>query len=335
MTKKARHDIYEEVTNQILELLEQGTVPWRNPIAKAGGGGWPLNLHSGKPYRGVNVFLLSAMSWARGFSSDYWLTFKQARDRGGQVRKGEKSSLVVFWKQYSTEDRVTGDEVMIPFLKHYNVFNAEQCEGIAPPDAFVADPDAAPFEPLVAAEAIMRGYKQCPTITHGGGRAYYRPSVDGIFMPQPERFDSRKPTTRRYFTSVHSTGHSKRLDRGLDTEIAPFGSPDYSKEELIAEMGAAFLSASAGILPPTIEQSAAYINGWEQQLKGDKKLVIQAASAAQKAADLILGTEFNDASTVEESAPSSEPTKPAVTRIDQQVVATSAATKLSTEKLGR
>lgn len=155
-------------------------------------------------------------------------------------------------------------------------------------------------------------------------------------MPQPERFDSRETYYSTLFhESVHSTGHSKRIDRGLDTDIAPFGSPDYSKEELIAEMGAAFLSASAGILPPTIEQSAAYINGWKQQLKGDKKLVIQAASAAQKAADLILGTEFNDATTVEESAPSREPTKPAVARNDQQFAATSAATKLSTEKAGQ
>ncbi len=295
-TKKARRDIYEEVTNQILELLEQGTVPWRNPIAKSGGGGWPINLQSKKHYRGINVFLLAAVGWAKGYGSDYWLTFKQATEQGGQVRKGEKSSLVVFWKQYTTEDRETGDEVRIPILKHYNVFNAEQCEGIIPPDVLEPDNNAPPFEPLDAAEAIMLGYRQKPSIRHSGGRAFYRPSCDEIVMPEPTRFDTRANYYSTLFHEcIHSTGHSNRLDRGLDTDLSPFGSPDYSKEELIAEMEAAFLSASAGISPPTIEQSAAYLNGWIKQLKGDKKLIVQAAGAAQKATDFILGTEFEQA----------------------------------------
>lgn len=296
MAKKARRDIYHEVTAQILALLEQGTVPWQNPIAQAGGGGWPINLQSNKPYRGINVFLLAAAGWAKGYSSDYWLTFKQATEQGGQVGKGEKSSLVVFWKQYTTEDRETGDEVTIPVLKHYNVFNVEQCEGITPPDAYELDSDAPRFEPLDAAEAIVRGYRQKPKIRHGGLRAFYRPSIDEVLIPEPARFDTRENYYSTLFHEcVHSTGHSQRLNRGLDTDTSPFGSADYSKEELVAEMGAAFLSACAGISPPTLEQSAAYIGGWIQQLKGDKKFVVQAAGAAQKATDFILGTEFGDA----------------------------------------
>ncbi len=320
MAKQTRRDIYQEVTDQILELLDQGTVPWRNPIAKAGGGGWPLNLHSKKPYRGINVFLLSAIGWAKGYSSDYWLTFKQAGERGGQVRKGEKSSLVVFWKQYTTEDRTTGDEVMIPFLKHYNVFNAEQCEGITPPDAFAPDANAAPFEPLEAAEAIIRGYAQKPPISHSGGRAFYRPSTDEIVMPEPVRFDSRENYYSTLFHEcVHSTGHSKRVNRGLDVDTSPFGSADYSKEELIAEMGAAFLSASAGISPPTIDQSAAYIQGWMKQLKGDKKFVVQAAGAAQKATDFILGTEFDNAADAELPEPTIDTSEPVLTQPQQSI----------------
>lgn len=330
MVKKARRDIYQEVTDQILELLDRGTVPWRNPIAKAGGGGWPINLQSKKHYRGINVFLLAAAGWAKGYSSDYWLTFKQAIDQGGKVRKGEKSSLVVFWKQYTAEDRDTGDEVTIPVLKHYNVFNAEQCDEITPPDAFEPDTDATPFEPLATAESIVSGYRQKPTIRHGGGRAFYRPATDEVVMPEPVRFDTRESYyTTLFHECVHSTGHSERLNRGLDIDTSPFGSSDYSKEELIAEMGAAFLSATAGISPPTIEQSAAYISGWMQQLQSDKKFVVQAAGAAQKATDFILGAEFGDAAVSHSEQQASSSTQSGVSDELATAVADTASTQAS------
>jgi antirestriction protein ArdC len=268
-----------------------------------------MNLHSGKPYRGVNVFLLAAMSWVNGYHSDFWLTFKQASERGGQVRKGEKSSLVVFWKQYAKEDHETGELVTVPVLKHYNVFNADQCEGITPPDRQLQDIGALqPFEPLQAAEKLIEGYTNMPVVIHRGSQAYYRPGTDEIVMPEPERFDIRENYYATLFHEcVHSTGHSTRLDRGLDTDSAPFGSPCYSKEELIAEMGAAFLAATAGISPVTIEQSAAYIQGWMQRLKADKKLVIQAAGAAQRASDYILGTEFSSAASDQQVTFSDQP----------------------------
>lgn len=296
-SRQPKRDIYQEVTDRIIGYLERGTAPWRNPIRRGSGDGWPKNLDSGKRYRGINVFLLGLRAWESGYSSDYWLTFNQAREKGGQVRKGEKGSLVTFFKMYATKDKETEEEIQIPVLKHFIAFNVEQVEGIAIPDAPAEDPNASPFEPLEEAERIVAGYASKPSIEHNGGsRAFYRPSQDSVHMPQPERFDNRESYYSTLFHELsHSTGHSSRLNRGLDTELAPFGSPDYSREELIAEMGAAFLCAASGISPPTIEQSASYLQGWIKVLKGDKRMVVGAAGAAQKAADWILGENFHEA----------------------------------------
>lgn len=294
--KKQRRDIYQEITDRILQLLEQGTVPWRNPIRRGSGDGWPKNLDTQKRYRGINVFLLAITAWEKGYGSDYWLTFRQAGNQGGKVRKGEKSSLVTFWKLFETKDKKTDEDVTLPVLRHYNVFNVEQCEGIEAPDA-PEEHSERTFNPLEQAEAIIRNYSDAPAITHEGYQARYRPAIDTILIPEPKRFEDAESYYGTLFhEAAHSTGISKRLNRGLDDESpAPFGSPDYSKEELVAEMGAAFLNATAGISPPTIEQSAAYIDNWKTILKGDKRLVVTAAGAAQKAADWILGSEFSTA----------------------------------------
>lgn len=294
---KPKRDIYQEVTDRIINHLDQGVAPWRNPIKRGGGDGWPKNMDSGKRYRGINVFLLGLTAWERGYSSDYWMTFKQAKASGGQVRKGEKGSLVTFWKMYTTKNKETGHELEIPMLKHYTAFNVEQIEGIDIPDAPMPDETAASFQPLDAAEEIVKGYAGSPPILFdGGGRAFYRPTNDSIHLPKVERFSDRESYYSTLFHEIaHSTGHSTRLDRGLDTKLSAFGSTDYSKEELIAEMGAAFLCASAGISPPTVEQSASYLHSWINVLRGDKRLVITAAAAAQKAADLVLGTSFDTA----------------------------------------
>ena len=310
--KRTRRDIYQEVTDRIIDLLKAGTVPWRNPIRRQAGEGWPKNLQSGKAYRGINVFLLAVRAMERGFLSDYWVTFKQAQARGGTVRKGEKSSLIVFWKQIEREDKETGEEVKLPVLRHYNVFNVEQCDGLDAPDSLTTAADVPPFEPHTVAEQIIGGYEQPPAIDFGGSQAVYRPTSDTVLMPEPERFDSRDNFYVTMFHELsHSTGHSRRLNRGLDTTLAPFGSPDYSREELVAEMSAAFLAATAGISEQTIEASASYIDNWTRKLKGDKRLVVNAAGAAQKATDWILGTSFNDsavpASDDEQSTPAADP----------------------------
>ena len=303
----AKIDIYQAVTDRILETLDRGTVPWRHPIKRSGasgGDGLPRSMSSKKPYRGVNVFLLAMTAWAKGYESAYWLTYRQANQQGGQVRKGEKASLVVFWKRYVTKDKETGEDKVVPVMRHYNVFNAEQVQGIEAPDAVQPDPDAEPFEPIAEAEKIVTGYAGGPVIEYGGGQAYYRPSNDTVRIAEPGRFEGPESYYATLFHELaHSTGHSSRLNRGLDKNLAPFGSPDYSKEELVAEMGAAFLAAAAGISPPTIDQSAAYIDGWRKKLKGDKKLIVQAAGAGQRAADHVLGATWDTPSDKAEASP--------------------------------
>lgn len=294
---KKRRDIYQEVTDKIISALEQGTVPWENPIRRGSGDGWPKNLESGNRYRGINILLLGLSAWERGFSSDYWLTYKQAVAKKGQVRKGEKGSLVTFWKMYATKDRETGAPVEIPMLKHYTAFNLEQIDGIEIPDAPIADPDAKPFTPIEKAEQIVQGFRDAPEILNDGGkRAYYRPKTDSVHMPAADQFDRPESYYSVLFHELtHATGHSQRLNRGLETNLAPFGSPDYSREELIAEMGAAFLSAVAGIESETLDQSASYLQSWIDVLKGDQRLVVSAAGAAQRASDHILGETFTGA----------------------------------------
>lgn len=281
-------DLYDTITKQITDMLDQGVVPWRSPILGRTSAGHPKNLQSGKPYRGINVFLLAFTAYAKGYESSYWLTFNQARERGGSVRKGEKSSMVVFWKQYETEDRQTHEPTKVPVLRYYNVFNAGQCDGLEVPDAPKWTPSE--YKPVEACERIITGYVGGPKIVHGGSQAYYLASTDEIHVPEPTRFE----TTDAYYATtlheaVHSTGHSTRLDRKLDTEPHMFGTPSYGREELLTETGAALLCAEAGISPRVIENQAAYIAGWLKTIRADKKLLIQAASAGQKAADWILG----------------------------------------------
>jgi len=281
-------DLYAKITQQIIEMLEKGVVPWRSPILGAGTVGYPKNLVSDKPYRGVNVFLLAVMAHFKEFESAYWVTFRQAQERGGKVRRGEKATMVVFFKPYEVEGDAPGEKKQVFVLRHFNVFNLSQCEGLPVPDAPKYTPSE--FRPLEAAARVVAKYQDGPAIQHCGSRAFYRPATDIVSIPEPTRF----VTTEEYYGTLfhelgHSTGHSKRLDRGLDKDLRPFGSPDYGKEELVAEMTAAFLCGEVRIQPAVIENSAAYISGWLGQLKKDSKLVIAAASAAQRAAEWIRG----------------------------------------------
>jgi antirestriction protein ArdC len=282
-------DLYQTVTDQIVAMLETGVVPWRSPILGRSSAGHPKNMNTGKAYRGVNVFLLAFTAYAKGYGSSYWMTFNQAKERGGNVRKGEKSSMVVFWKQYETKDKQSGEPVRVPVLRYYNVFNAEQIDGIEAPDAVKFEP--LDFKPIEAAEQIAAGYLGSPSVSNDGGQqAFYRPVTDTVHMPEKTRF----ATVEEYYSTLfhelsHSTGHSTRLDRKIDTDPKPFGSSDYGKEELVAEMSAAFLSGHAGIHPTVIGNQAAYLAGWLKQIKSDKKLVIAAAGQAQRSADWIRG----------------------------------------------
>jgi antirestriction protein ArdC len=276
--------VYQVITDRVIALLQQGTVPWQKPWQ--GAELVPQNLVSHKPYRGVNVFLLHAMS----YTSPYWLTFKQAQELGGHIRKGEKACPVVFWKWLDLER--DGQKERVPFLCYYSVFNVAQCEGI---EAHVPSVTGATREhsPLEAAERIVQGMPKRPVIKRGQAQAFYSPADDYVGMPSPEQFRTGEDYYSVLFHELtHSTGAECRLNRkgvsGTDGQWSAFGSQSYSKEELVAEMGAAFLCGHAGIVERTIENSASYIANWLSKLKDDAKLVVQAAAQAQKAADFIL-----------------------------------------------
>ena len=271
--------VYDIVTDKILESLDRGTVPWRKPWSA----GLPRNAVTNRPYHGINTVLLGMSP----YQDQRWVTYKQAGELGGNVRRGEKSTLVVFWKQLQVDDDKDGESAKtIPLLRYFNVFNVLQCEGLN----LGTMVDTNTIEPLAAATAIVDNMPNPPSIAHdGGGRAYYVPSRDSVHMPAVNAFDGAGEYHSTLFHELtHSTGHKSRLNReSLDTP-APFGSPIYSREELVAEFGAAFLCAQAGI-DNTIDNSAAYISGWSKALKADKRLVITAASQGQKAADFIVG----------------------------------------------
>ena len=275
--------VYEVVNSRILELLESGTVPWRKTWNA--GSNMPRNIISKKEYRGVNVFLLACSE----FSSPYWMTFKQCVDKGGHVIKGSKSTPVIFWKWLDRKDTETIDvdavSGKIPMLRFYNVFNLEQTEGIEPP---VTTETINTFTPIEKAEQIIAAMPLRPEIKHGGNRASYSPMLDYVKLSHQHTFD----TIEHYYNTLfhelsHATGHANRLGRKGVTETSYFGSHEYSKEELVAEMGAAFLCGHAGI-ENTLENSAAYLAGWLKALKNDKTLLIHAGAMAQKAADYIL-----------------------------------------------
>ena len=280
---------YEVITNKIIEKLEQGTVPWHRPWSCE----MSKNLISKKEYRGINVFMLGST----GYANPYWLTFKQARQLGGHVCKGEESTPVVFWKwlEREQENPETGqtETVNVPLLRYYRVFNVEQCDGI-PKDKIPPLENARDFHPIEQAETVVQEMPQRPIVKHEAAQAYYRPSADVVNMPPAELFQSSEAYYSTLFHELtHATGHESRLKRLNTDKLAPFGSRDYSQEELVAEMGAAFLCGRCQIENQTIDNSAAYIQGWLRKLRNDKRMVVFAAAQAQKASDFILNQTHN------------------------------------------
>lgn len=281
MAEKA--DVYSIITDRIVQRIETEGIlpwsqPWRNYLSQTG---QPQNLISKKPYRGMNVWVLSA----QGYGSPFWLSFKQAQALGGSVRKGQKGTPVVFWLWLEDKD---GGEFAVP--RYYTVFNAEQCDGLALPA--LEEKPANDAGSLAECERVMSGMPTPPTVTHNEAAAYYHPVQDRVNLPRKESFAE---LPRYYATAfhelAHSTGHPSRLDRLQGGQAwGKFGSDPYAKEELVAEMTAAFLCGVANIEPQVEDQSVAYLQGWVSRLKGDSKLLIQAAAQAQRAADYILGT---------------------------------------------
>jgi antirestriction protein ArdC len=272
---------YEVVTDRVLALLDRGTVPWRRPWSTSVD--TPRNLQ-GRHYQGINIWLLGG----QGYGSPYWLTWKQIHEHDGRVLKGERSTPVVFWKQIEVADE-DGEPRRVPIARLYNVWNLEQCQHIEAPGETEAQ-QRTPVEPLAAAERIVDGMPDPPTIRVAGMRAFYQPSADLVQVPFASRFKSEEEWYAILFHELgHATGHEKRLHRPDVMRRKELGPIDLSREELVAEFTSSYLCAEVGIETATIENSAAYIENWSRVLKDDRRALVVAAGAAQRAADCILG----------------------------------------------
>ena len=270
-------DIYQTITDRMIAEMEQGIIPWKKPWMASG---MAISHTTGKAYSLLNQMLL-------GRAGEY-LTFKQVQAEGGKVLKGEKASLLIFWKFIEKEDENTGETIQVPFLRYYSVFHIDQCEGIQAKYQHELTETASPDE---SAESIIADYVRREGVTienQEGNAAFYQPSMDRIVLPLMKQFAE---TAEYYGTAfhelTHSTGHMKRLAR-IDSP-ANFGSESYSKEELIAELGSAALVHHCGLeTKSSFHNSAAYIQNWLQVLRNDKHFIVSAAGKAEKAVNFVL-----------------------------------------------
>lgn len=299
----AKTDIYTSVTDSIIAALEKGVRPWMQPWSAehaAGKIARPLR-HNLEPYRGINVLMLWGEAMEKGFSAPIWMTFKQAKELGGNVRKGEKGSVVVYANTLnrSETDEATGEEreQSIPYLKSYSVFNAEQVDGLPERFTQIAAPKLEPIERDAHADQFFAATGA--SIHHGGGRAYYSSSEDRIQMPPFEAFrDAESYYATLAHEATHWTRHATRLERDFGRKR--WGDEGYAAEELVAELGAAFLCADLGLTPEVRDDHAAYIGNWLAVLKNDKRAIFTAASYAQKATDYLIA--FSEKASMEEAA---------------------------------
>ncbi|HBS5676392.1 ArdC family protein [Klebsiella sp. 141240] len=288
------NNIYQKVTDEIIEALQQGCPPWVRPW-RDGEPVFPINAASGRAYHGINVPFLWRSADKNGYENDRWLTFHQAIEAGGNVRKGEKSSLAVLYLPQEKEvlgsnGAPVADKDGNPQVRHFalvrefRLFNVAQCEGL--PAAFF-EPIAQVDAPQETAEAIRR-YSGVPVIHRRQQRAYYYPSRDIVVLPHPEQFESQE----HYYSTLlheltHATGHASRLNReAITSGAAQFGNAMYAAEELTAELGSAFLCAHAGI--PGRLQHASYIASWLQILQEDNRAIFRASGQARNACDWLL-----------------------------------------------
>ena len=280
---RTSRSVYDIITARIVAELEREVVPWRRPWSAK----LPVNLISQKAYRGLNVLTLGS----QGYPSRFWLTFNQATKLGGRIRRGEHASPVIYWnigeeREYTTREGET--RVSKPFLLRYsNVFNLAQTEGIDLPESALQE--VRTNNPIEECERIVSGMPNRPALEQSD-KAWYAPGRDVVGMPSIGLFRSSEEYYSTLFHELtHSTGHKSRVGREGFESVQSFGSESYSREELVAEVGAAMLCGVTGIENRTIENSAAYLRTWIDRLKSDARLIVRAASAAQRAADYILG----------------------------------------------
>lgn len=307
-------DVYAEITNRILADLDQGVMPWEKSWAGTGGNpalGLPLNASTGRAYRGINVLSLWLAGAALGSDDLRFLTFKQALDLGGAVKKGEKGFKVYFYKKVEVGGDEEAEEAgrLVPFLREFTVFHVSQVEGCKGlHEARETEAKPLPDDTAELCQALGAA------VFHGGDRAFYQPGTDKLGMPWPDAFNTLNDyRATLYHELTHWTGHAARLDRKLATGR---GTNDYAREELVAELGGAFLCAEYGL--PYQTQHASYLKSWADVLRADKRAILQAASAAQKAVDFIRARAAGD-------GPSPEPEGPAKPAMPVAVAARTAA----------
>ncbi|SBV31865.1 Antirestriction protein ArdC [uncultured Sphingopyxis sp.] len=287
-----RADLYDEVTRRIIAELERGRFPWVQPWGRTESGtaaapGLPRNALTGRPYSGINILILWGAVIEQGWPSQSWLTFRQALAAGGSVRKGERGTTVVYADSFTPaaeqeRARDAGEDAKaIPFLKRFTLFNIAQCEGLR--EGLAADP-----EPLLAREIVPLAEEVIAAsgvdFRIGGDKAFYVPAHDFVAVPpQSAFFEPINYYRTALHELTHATGHASRLDREL---MNGRGSKDYAREELVAEMGSAFLCAALGIVPTV--RHADYLASWLDVLREDKRAIFRAASQASKAADWLL-----------------------------------------------
>lgn len=283
------NDIYSRITQKIIDDLEQGELTWRKPWSDANLASHvmrPLRWND-QPYSGINTIMLWSTAVEKGYTSPYWMTYKQASDMKANVRKGEKGSFVVYADKFEKEDKDTDGNTTIqkiPFLKQYVVFNASQIEGL--PEGFYQLPEPKTVNPEQRDEALDRFFKHTRAEIIMGSKAAYSISTDRIEMPPFECFH----TAAGYYATLaheltHWTRHPLRLNREFNRK--KWGDEGYAKEELVAELGACFLGADLGFTPKDKGDHAAYIQSWLTVLKNDKRFIFQAASFAQRAVEYV------------------------------------------------
>ncbi len=280
-------DLYQDVTDRIIAQMEKGVLPWARPwSADKAPFDFPNNAATGNHYSGINILLLWDAQLEGEHSTHSWLTYKQAQSLGGNVRKGERGSTVCYASTFTPQKEKTAaaqegrDARAIGFLKRYTVFNADQCDGLG--DKFTPAEPMPEREMIPAAEAVIAATGA--DFRHGGNKAFYSPFHDFIQTPHQQKFDDQINYYRTAFHELgHWTGHKSRLDRDLKNG---FGSKDYAREELIAEMSAAFSCARLGITPTV--RHADYLGSWLKVLKEDKRAIFKAASMASKATAFVM-----------------------------------------------
>ena len=295
---KTQTENYARLVEGTIKLLERGVAPWRKDwIAPRGPNGRHHNGATGHQYKGFNPFALDVAAMAHGYESRAWLTYKNAIDLGGHVKAGEKGTSIAYWQrvEYIDKDPDTQEEKKKSFMmvKPYNVFNLEQTEGVTLPKRETEEPEDKSFDPIAEAQAILDKYIAIgPKLYHNGGdEAFYSHASDSIHLPEPYQFKTKEGYYSTAFHEAgHSTGYKSRLDRRSLQEKAGsvrFGSPVYSKEELVAELTASFLCDAAGIANHQ-ETSAAYLASWLKVIREEPKFLVQSATKAGAATDYIL-----------------------------------------------